>query len=58
MKSGIATADFHLWKDCGSEWLVRLKIRLPRGCKQNQRRQPGDEIEPGSVKSTKLNGCG
>jgi len=49
MKSGIATADFHLWKDCGSEWLVRLKIRLPRGCKQNQRRQPGDEIEPGSV---------
>ena len=58
VKSGIAAAVFHLWKDCGSAWLVRLKIRLTRGCSQNQRRQPGHEIEPAYVKSTKLNGCG
>jgi hypothetical protein len=58
VKSGIAAAVFHLWKDCGSAWLVQLKIRLARVCKQNQRRQPGHEIEPANVKSTKLNGCG
>ena len=39
-------------------WQRVAGSRLARGCKQNQRRQPGHEIEPANVKSTKFNGYG